>query len=97
MELSVRPDDLAASGVALRRAHAALSQASAELAAAALRLVPQLGAEAATSAQGSVTAAHAGAGLVADDIATFAQGLTAAAGYYAALDSHALGTVGARR
>jgi hypothetical protein len=93
VELSVHPDDLAAGAAALRRTHAALRQASAEFAATALRLVPQLGAAAAASAQGGVTGAHEGTGMVADNIATFAQGLTAAAGYYAALDFQALGTV----
>jgi hypothetical protein len=93
VELSVRPDDLAASAAALRRAHAALTQASAEFVATALRLVPQLGAQAAASAQGTVAATERATGTVMDDLSTFARGLTAAAGYYAAVDSHALGRV----
>ena len=51
MELSVRPDDLAASAAALRQAHDALSAARADFSALALRLVPQLGPHAADSAR----------------------------------------------
>jgi hypothetical protein len=97
VELSVRPDDLAAAASALRRSHAALAQASAEFVATALRLVPQLGAHAAASAESTLSAADHGAELVEADIATFADGLTAVATYYAALDSHALGRLTVRR
>ena len=97
VELSVRPDDLAAAATALRRAHAGLARAGDELTSSALRLVPQLGPHAAASAQSTLTAAANAGGLVQDDLATFAQGLTTAAAYYAALDSHALGRVTVRR
>jgi hypothetical protein len=91
MELSVRPDDLAAAASALRRSHAALARAGAEFTSTALRLVPQLGAHAAASAQSTLSAADQGAALVEHDIATFADGLTAVAAYYTAIDSQALG------
>ena len=97
MELSVRPDDLADTAAALRRVHASLSQAGADFAATAARLVPQLGPHAALSAGASVSAADQGTALVEQDIATFADGLMTIATYYAALDAHALGRFTVRR
>lgn len=91
MELSVRPDDLVAGATALRQAHAALDAARAEFTATAARLYPRLGPQAAETARVAMSAADQGCGLVEDDVASFAQGLTAAAAYYAAVDSHALG------
>ncbi len=93
MELSVRPDDLASAATALRQAHALLSHAGDDLSSTGLQLVPQLGPHAAASAQATLVAADNAASLVEGDLAAFAQGLTAAATYYAALDSHALGRV----
>jgi hypothetical protein len=91
VELSVRPDDLAAGATALRQAHAVLTSARAEFESAALRLAPRLGVQASETARSTLSAAAQGAELVEDDLATFAQGLTAAASYYAAVDGHALG------
>jgi hypothetical protein len=94
VELTVRPDDLAASAAALRRVHDDLAHACADFTAVALRLVPELGPQAADTARTTVVASgHAGESVV-DDLATFAQGLTAAAAYYCAIDRHALGRAG---
>jgi hypothetical protein len=96
MELSVRPDDLATGAAALRQAHAGLAAVCAEFASAALRLVPDLGAQATETARATLVAAEQAGSAVLDDLATFAQGLTAAAAYYAAVDGAALGRAGVR-
>jgi hypothetical protein len=91
VQLTVRPDDLAASAAALRRAHDDLARACSEFSSVALRLVPELGPHAAETARTTVVASgHAGE-AVQGDLATFAQGLTAAAAHYAAVDRQALG------
>ncbi len=91
MQLSVRPDDLAASASALRRTHDDLAAACADFTAVALRLAPDLGPQAAETARTTVVASGHACASVQDDVATFAQGLTAAATYYAAVDRRALG------
>jgi hypothetical protein len=95
MELSVRPDDLTTGAAALRQTHAGLAAACEEFTSAALRLVPDLGAQATETARATLAAADQAGSAVLDDLATFAQGVTAAAAYYAAVDATALGRAGA--
>jgi hypothetical protein len=93
MQLSVRPDDLAAAATALRRLHDMIARETQEFGDTAARLGTGLGPEAAESGRSVLlTAVHQADG-VADQVATFAQGLSAAAAYYASLDAHALGRV----
>ena len=93
MQLTVRPDDLADTAAALRRLHDTMSRETAEFGDAGARLGTALGPQAAESGRATLLAAVHQAEQVADQVATFAQGLTAAAAYYAALDAHALGRV----
>ena len=93
MELSVRPDDLTTAAAVLRRVHDELGRACDDFSSVAVRLVGALGPHAAETARSAVQTSAAAAGSVQDDLATFAQGLSAAAVYYAAVDGHALGRV----
>jgi hypothetical protein len=91
MQLSVRPDDLAATATAVRHLHDTLVRETAELADVGARLGAGLGPQAAETGRSTLLEAVHGAETVADQLATFARGLTAAAAYYASLDAHALG------
>jgi Excreted virulence factor EspC, type VII ESX diderm len=93
VDLTVRPDDLSTSAAALRRVHDNLARACADFSSVALRLVPDLGPHAVETARTTVMASGHACESVMDDLATFAQGLTAAAAYYSAIDRHALGRV----
>jgi len=89
MELSVRPDDLATSAAALRRVHAELGRACDDFTSLGARLVPALGPHAAETARSAVQASAAATESVQGDLATFAQGLSAAAAHYSAVDASA--------
>jgi len=93
MQLSVRPDDLAAAATALRRLHDTIARETQEFGDVAGRLGTALGPQAVESARPVLLTAVHQADEVADQLATFAQGLTAAAACYASLDAHALGRV----
>ena len=84
MELTVRPDDLATGAAALRRVHADLARACADFTSVSLRLVPELGPQAAETARATVVVSAHACAAAQDDLDTFAEGLTAAATYYAA-------------
>jgi hypothetical protein len=90
VELFVRPDDLARAATALRQAHTTLAARCVEFETVARRLAAELGPQAGETAESSVVAAAQAGGCVEDDLATFAQGLTAAAAYYAAVDGEGL-------
>jgi hypothetical protein len=93
MQLSVRPDDLAAAATALRQLHDTMARETAGFADVGARLGTALGPQAAETGRATLLEAVHGAEAVADQLATFARGLTAAAAYYASLDAHALGRV----
>src|SRR3954447_24350707 len=96
MQLSVRPDDLAAGASALRGTATALESAHDEFAATAARLTPQLGPHAADIARSTLAIASGSVGLIEGDLASYSRGLMAVAAYYAALDAHALGPLRVR-
>lgn len=93
MQLSVRPDDLVDAAAALRRLHDTMSHETSEFGEVGARLGTALGPQAAESGRATLLAAVHQADQIAEQVATFAQGLSAAAAYYASLDAHALGRV----